>query len=104
VDANKAAQSGSAEALKIWADFGKHLSEAIKAVLYAYDPEVIVLGGSISKGYAFFKDAMIEGVADFAYPESVRKLRIFLSENENIALLGASAIAQQEIQLLKSSL
>lgn len=104
VDANNAAQAGNTDALKIWAEFGKHLSEAIKAVLYAYDPEVIVLGGSISKGYTFFKESMLKGLADFAYPESVRKLRIFQSENENIALLGASAIAQQEIQLLKSSL
>jgi glucokinase len=104
VDANNAAQAGSTDALNIWAEFGKHLSEAIKAVLYAYDPEVIVLGGSISKGYTFFKEAMLKGLADFAYPESVRKLRIFQSENENIALLGASAIAQQELQLLKSSL
>lgn len=103
-DANNAAQQGDPTALKIWAEFGMHLGEAIKAVLYAYDPEAIVLGGSVSKGYKFFQEAMMQGLQDFAYPESVRSLHIYQSENENISLLGASAIIRQQLKVAKSSL
>ncbi len=35
---------------------------------------------------------MRESMKDFAFPESVKKLKIFTSTNENITLLGASSL------------
>ncbi|WP_128545150.1 ROK family protein [Larkinella soli] len=92
LEAGQAAGRGDARALKLWAEFGTHLGFAIKAVLYAYDPEVIVLGGSVSKAYSFFEGAMFEALEDFAWPESLRRLKIFQSQNEQITLLGAAAL------------
>ena len=34
-------------------------------VLYAYDPEAIVFGGSISQAFDFFRGAMYERLAEF---------------------------------------
>lgn len=95
LEASLAATLGDKNALKLWADFGNHFGVAVKAVLYAYDPEVIVLGGSIAKAYPFFRAAMYESMADFAYPVTLRRLQIFQSQNENIALLGAAALVRQ---------
>lgn len=92
LEASQAAQQGNPRALTLWNEFGFHLGWAIKAVLYAYDPEVIVLGGSISKAYPFFKDAMLASMQDFAYPVTLRRLKIFQSQREGIALLGAAAL------------
>ena len=39
------AQAGDAPALKIFAEYGFHLGQALKSILYAYDPEVVILGG-----------------------------------------------------------
>ena len=91
-DAHKAAIDGNSEALETWKEFGVHLGAVIKALMYTYDPEAIVLGGSITKANQFFKPSMLESLKDFAYPESIRRLTLLLSEDDNIALLGASAL------------
>lgn len=89
---NEAAIDGNSKALDIWAEFGRHLGAVIKAIMYVYDPEVIILGGSISNAYPYFKDTVFESLNDFAFPESLKRLKIFQSKNKNIAILGAAAL------------
>lgn len=86
------AARGEAGALEIFAAFGRHLGEAIKAVCYAVDPEIIVLGGSVSKSYGFFREALRETFATYAYSLAKERLKIEVSETENIAILGAAAL------------
>lgn len=93
--AHEAALAGNETARALWNEFGHHFGSAVKVVLYTYDPEVIVLGGSIAKAYPFFKAAMVQSMADFAYPVTLRRLKLVPSENENIALLGAAALVRQ---------
>jgi len=45
-------------ALKAFKEYGEHLGEAIKCILYLYAPDALILGGSISKAYPYFKDSM----------------------------------------------
>lgn len=96
LEAERLARSGDAKGLQVWAEFGVHLGFVIKAVLYTYDPEIIVIGGSISKGYPFFYKALIESLDDFAFPESLKRLKFLPSEDENIALLGAAALVESQ--------
>lgn len=86
------AERGDGPALDVFAEFGRHLGEAVKAVCYAVDPEIIVLGGSVSKSYRFFQAAMREAFATYAYSLARERLRIEVSETENIAILGAAAL------------
>jgi glucokinase len=94
-EAHRRAQQGDAAAQEYWNEFGKHLAEALKAVVYTYDPEAIVLGGSLSKAYDFFQASMYTALQDFTFPESIRRLRIFQTQDENIPLLGAAALARE---------
>src|SRR5690554_3773125 len=94
--AYKAALAGDGDALKQWEEFGYHFGSAIQVVLYAYDPEAIVIGGSVSKAFDFFKASMYKSMEAFIYPESINRLKLFISENENIALLGAAALVDME--------
>ena len=97
-------QLGNPQAVRYWDEFGVHLAEALKCVVLAYDPEAIVLGGSVSKAYDFFKDSMRNALQIFPFPESVRRLKIFRSENENIVLLGAAEMVTAYIRsLVKAS-
>lgn len=89
---NEAAIDGYMKAIEIWDEFGKHLGAAIKAIMYVYDPEAIVLGGSISKAYPYFQVSMFESLRDFAFPESLKRLKIFQSQDSNISILGAAAL------------
>jgi glucokinase len=86
------ARQGDAGSRRIFAEFGSHLGEAIKAICYAVDPEIIVLGGSVSQAFDFFQATMWETFRTFAYSITKERLRIDLSETENIALLGAAAL------------
>jgi glucokinase len=94
-EAHQRALAGDAKALGYWKEFGIHMAEALKCVVYAYDPEAIVLGGSLSKAFNLFRDNMNATLKDFTYPESMKRLKIFQSQNENITLLGAAAMVRQ---------
>lgn len=76
-------------ALNVFREYGKNLGEAIKIILYAIDPEIIVMGGSVSKSFKYFKDALFETISDFGYPKSLEKLKIEVSDVANVAILGA---------------
>ena len=86
------AERGDERAIAIFAEFGGHLGEAVKAICYAVDPEVIVLGGSVSKSTRFFQAAMWDGFQSFAYSITKDRLKIEVSETENVAILGAAAL------------
>jgi glucokinase len=68
------------------------MGQVIKIVMYTYDPEVIVIGGSVAKAFNLFAEAMYATLHDFNYPESIKRLKIFQSQHPNIALLGAAAL------------
>jgi len=86
------ATGGNKEAIEIFEQYGFHFGNAIIAILYALDPEIIILGGSVSKSYDFFKDALWKRLQIFAYRPVVSRLTIKVSSNPDIPLLGAAAL------------
>jgi glucokinase len=86
------AERGDGAALTAFAEFGRHLGEAVKAICYAVDPEIIVLGGSVSRSFRFFQAALRETFQSYAYSIAKERLKIEVSATDNIALLGAAAL------------
>lgn len=86
------AEKGQVEACKNWETFGQHLGNFIKATMFTYDPEAIIFGGGISKGFPHFQEAMWNCIQDYPYPESVKNLKIKVSNLEHAALLGAASL------------
>ena len=93
-EAARLANAGDARALKIWEEFGFHIGMLVQAILYAFDPEAIVFGGSISKAYSLFSVAMKIAMSGFDYPETLKKIQILISDQEDISLLGAAALVK----------
>ena len=91
-DAAERAGRGDRAALAMFDEFGGHLGEAVKAICYAVDPEIIVLGGSVSKSYGHYRAALWRAFQGYAYSLAKERLRIEVSETENIAILGAAAL------------
>lgn len=87
------ARKGGKSAKKMYKAFGTHLGNGIKAVMYAYDPQLIILGGTIRKAYPFFKDSMFGAMRDFAYTNSLASTRIEISELDEVSVLGAAALS-----------
>lgn len=86
------AESRDKIALAIFEQFGFDLGNAIKTVMYSVDPEVIVIGGPLSKAFPYFEKAMWKNVRSFIYEHAQKKLKILASEQPNIAVLGAAAL------------
>jgi glucokinase len=86
------AEAGDVESLEIFSEFGSHVGEVIKVIVYTIDPEIIVLGGSVSKSFGFFRKGIWKALERFGYPKSIEKLIIEVSETEQSAILGAAAL------------
>jgi glucokinase len=88
----QSAKKGDKQALELYELMGTHLGNAIKMIMYTYDPGLIILGGSVRFAYDFFQKAMWERIRTLAYSKSVEKLRIKISDLENSGILGAAAL------------
>jgi len=86
------ALEGDEKALVAFRDYGIHLAEAIKIILYMYAPESIILGGSISNSFQFFEKSLRAGLKSFAYQKQLENLKIQTSDLVDSPILGAAAL------------
>lgn len=86
------AEQGNQQALAIFNEYGNNLGEAIKIIMYSLDPQIIVLGGSVSKSFNYFQQKMWDSINNFKYSISLKKIMVEVSEKENVAILGAAAL------------
>jgi glucokinase len=91
-DVFKNAKEGDARALKLYEELGMHLGNVIKLIMYTYDPELIILGGSVPLAYKYFEKTMWERIKTFAYRKSIERLQIKTSALENSGILGAAVL------------
>ena len=73
------AQSGDAEAIVFWQDYGRDLGIGLATLLYILNPEAILIGGGISASSEFFFPAAIAEINQ----------RVSLPNREGIQLLKA---------------
>ena len=86
------AKKGDSRALTLYQEMGMHLGNAINMILYTYDPELIILGGSVRHAYEYFQENMWQQIRTFAFSRSLSRLQIKISELQNSGLLGAAAL------------
>ncbi|NND07895.1 MAG: ROK family protein [Saprospiraceae bacterium] len=90
------ALQGDKQAKAVYTQFGHHMGNMIQAILYALAPSKIILGGSISKSYDLFQEAMYKTLADFAFQKILDALVIETSEHPDISVLGAAGLVSHE--------
>ncbi|MGM9797976.1 MAG: ROK family protein [Parabacteroides sp.] len=83
---------GDAEALAAYRQLGFYVADAIKFVVLTVDPEMIVFGGSVAEAHALFEQSMREGLQDFPYPNSIKRLKICFSTLRHSGLFGAASL------------
>ena len=93
------AKEGDEESIELYKEYGKHIAMLVKYILLIIDPQAIIFGGSISQSYNLFKESMCEGLQNFPYPNSVKKLKILTSDLQNTGVLGAAALCVQPLFL-----
>ena len=92
------AKNGNQDAINIFNEFGKHLGEAIKYILYMFAPEAIILGGSISKSFPLFKKSLEMSLKSFAYQEQIKNLKIKVSTQSGLSILGAASLCLYQFE------
>jgi glucokinase len=92
LEASKLAINGNHAAIEMFNQFGTHVGNMIQLVLFAYDPEIILLGGSLSKSFVLFRNSMNETISHFLYQKTLQSIKIEVSEIENVAIYGAASL------------
>lgn len=96
-ECHERAMQGDAQALDMFKAYGTELGKAIKVIMYTLDPEIIILGGSVSTAYNFFISSLREEVNNFEFKRSLEGLKITQNTIPDIALLGAAALYQDSL-------
>jgi glucokinase len=86
------ASRGEPAAMAMYEALGTHLAQALSAVLLAYNPQLVVLGGSVSQAFPFFSDALNRAMESFPFQSLWRRTRLEISQNSEAAVLGAAAL------------
>ena len=89
---SKNAKEGNTKAIKMYKEMGSHLGNAIKMIMCSYDPEIIILGGSVRHAWKYFNKTMWQQIQTFPYKRIADGLQIEISELENSGILGAAAL------------
>lgn len=95
-EASRRAAKGDVKALEMFSLFGYHLGEAIKMIAHVFAPEAVMLGGSVSKNFNFFKESMWGAIRNFPYDHVVDHLTIIPVLGANIALVGAASLVSEQ--------
>ena len=91
--ASQAAQNGNQKVLEMFEEFGMHMGKLLSLVMYAYDPDCIVIGGGIAHSAPLFEKAMLETLrAEYLYGSSLDRLQIHYLPDGDAAMLGASLL------------
>lgn len=85
-------------ALAIFNEFGKHLGKALAMIVYSLDPELIILGGAVSKSFKYFEKSMKQSLKESVFKISYKNLKIKVSTLNNPVLLGAVGLYEPELR------
>jgi glucokinase len=83
------AGKGESKALEAFSQYGARVGAVIHSVVAAYDPEIIVLGGSVSSSFGFFSESMNQHLSKVFTEPVWRNIVVKPSELDNAGLLGA---------------
>lgn len=99
----KLAFAGDPIALKAFDEFGHHVGELLKVILYSLAPEAIVLGGSIRKTFPLFEKSLRATLATFAYPSVLEQVQLLISDLDETGIHGAVALLDLKVHRPQST-
>ena len=91
---DRRAREGDAEALAHWQAIGQDLGIGLSSLIYVLTPDVIAIGGGVSKCADLFLPAAIAEIEQRVLPTSREGLKIVAAELGNRAgCVGAAKLA-----------
>ncbi len=88
-----AANAGDMVALRILAEYGRVLGQALVSAIFLLDIKNICIGGGVAKGFRHMEAGMYESLNKFLTPYYTSKLDVNLARlGNNAGILGAAAL------------
>jgi glucokinase len=95
---DRAASLGDPYALELYRREGYYLGVGLANLCNLLDPEVLVLGGGITKGKEFFHEAMIETLRERSEPEIHDGFLRYSLMNDRVVLYGAFFLVKEFVE------
>jgi glucokinase len=93
VEVYNLALEGDIDALQTWKEFGALLAVPISWSINLIDPEVVILGGSITAAWPFFKDSMEEHLRKWICPVPAQRTKVIPAKlGDNAGFIGAACL------------
>lgn len=92
------AARGKQDAQEAFNTYGKHLGNAIKTIIMAVDPPLLIIGGSVAAASELFKEAMWSSISEIPFPSVLDSFQVKFTDTKNIAILGAAALCPDAIK------
>jgi glucokinase len=93
VEVYNLALEGDIDALQTWKEFGSLLAVPISWSINLIDPEVVILGGSITAAWPFFKDSMGEHLRKWICPVPAQRTKVIPAKlGDNAGFIGAACL------------
>ncbi|HPT20349.1 MAG TPA: ROK family protein [Bacteroidales bacterium] len=93
LDISAMASDGDKQAIQTWNEFGMHLAVPLAWSVNLIDPDVVVIGGSVSKAYPFFKATMEDNFRKWTCPVPSEKTKVVLSKlGDDAGFIGAACL------------
>ena len=86
------AANGKKEAQEAFNAFGRHLGNAIKTIIMAVDPPLIIIGGSVAAANELYQESMWASIREIPFPSVLENFKVKFTDTKNIAILGAAAL------------
>ena len=100
LEIHRLADQGDALALKTWQKYGEHLGVAMAWTINLLDPEIIVLGGSVSYAHTYFLPTTKSILSRYICREPYRQLKIEIAKlGAHAGFVGAGSIVLQHLKL-----
>jgi glucokinase len=91
----EAASRGDRAARGIFEEAGMHLGTGIANLINIFNPDLVVIGGGVAKGYPLMRPRVVQEIRKRAFPESRRAARIVRARlGTRAAAVGAALLAR----------
>jgi glucokinase len=95
----EAAEQGDPDALFIFGNFARMLGIAIAGYVNVFEPDLLAIGGGLSRASHLFLDRAVQEAGVRALPALWRRTRIALAQGgADAGVIGAGVLAAQEIR------
>ncbi|PZF80462.1 ROK family protein [Jiangella anatolica] len=99
-DVAAAARAGDAFAREIWAETTDVLGQAVTDLVNVFEPELVVLGGGVTRSGALLLDPVAEAVARDAMPPAAKAARVVLAGlGDVVCVVGAGVVALDALEV-----